>query len=71
MRRGTIVLGMASGDFGPTFVDCGVHDLTAHRLMAAYIRESSAKSAKLLRVPLRRLMGDMAVLGKGEIFVAA
>ena len=71
MRRGTIVLGMASGDFGPTFVDCGVHDLTAHRLMAAYIRESSAKSAELLHVPLRRLMGDMAVLGKGEIFVAA
>jgi hypothetical protein len=24
-----------------------------------------------LHVPLRRLMGDMAVLGKGEIFVAA
>ena len=71
MRRGTIVLGMASGDFGPTFVDCGVHDLTAHRLMAAHIRESSAKSAELLRVPLRRLMGDMAVLGKGEIFVSA
>ncbi len=71
MRRGTIVLGMASGDFGPTFVDCGVHDLTAHRLMSAHIRESSAKSAELLRVPLRRLMGDMAVLGKGEIFVAA
>ena len=71
MRRGTIVLGSASGDFGPTFVDCGVHDLTAHRLMAAHIRESSAKSAELLHVPLRRLMGDMAVLGKGEIFVAA
>ena len=71
MRRGTIVLGIASSDFGPTFVDCGVHDLTAHRLMAAHIRESSAKSAELLHVPLRRLMGDMAVLGKGEIFVAA
>jgi formylmethanofuran dehydrogenase subunit C len=71
MRRGTIVLGAVRGDFGPTFIDCGVHDLTAHRLMAAYVRDSSAQSAKVLCGSLRRFVGDMAVIGKGEIFVAA
>jgi len=70
LRRGTIVLGAVSGDFGPTFVDCGVHELTAHLLMAAYVGESSAKAASVLRRSLRRFLGDMAVLGKGEIFVA-
>jgi hypothetical protein len=36
--------------------------------MAAFVREHSAAAAAALRPPLRRLAGDMAVLGKGEIF---
>ena len=71
MRRGTIVLGASRGSLGPTFVDCGGHELTAHRLIAAYVRESSPRSVELLRGSLRRFVGDTAVLGKGEIFVAA
>jgi len=70
MRRGTIVLGAANGDLGPTFLDCGVHDLVALRLMAAFVSRSSRGAAALLRGSLRRYAGDMAILGKGEIFVA-
>lgn len=71
MRRGTIILGASRGSFGPTYVDCGCHELTAHRLIAAYVREASPRSAEFLRGSLRRFVGDTAVLGKGEIFVAA
>jgi formylmethanofuran dehydrogenase subunit C len=69
MRRGTIVLGERCDELSPTFVDCGPHDLVALRLMAAFVREHSAAAAAF-RPPLRRLAGDMAVLGKGEIFAA-
>lgn len=68
MKRGTIVLGEGSDCLSPTFVDCGVHDLVAARLMAGFLAEYSARAAKLFSRPLRRLAGDMAVLGKGEIF---
>jgi formylmethanofuran dehydrogenase subunit C len=71
MRRGTLVLGAAIEDLGPTFLDCGVHDLTVLRLMANYVKDFSARSAEVLRGRLRRFAGDSAVLGKGEIFVAA
>lgn len=70
MQRGTIVLGRESESLSPTFVDCGVHDLVATRLMAAYFKEYSTKSAAILGRPLRRLAGDMAVLGKGEILLS-
>jgi formylmethanofuran dehydrogenase subunit C len=71
MRRGTIVLGKKGGALSPTFVDCGVHDLIAARLMAAFIGAYSTRAAKLLSRPLRRFAGDMATLGKGEIFLRA
>ncbi len=69
LKRGTIVLGGGCGALSPTFVDCGVHQLLANRFMAAMIEPYSKPAAKLMRRPLRRLAGDMAVLGKGEIFV--
>ena len=69
MRRGTIVLGEGSDRLSPTFIDCGVHDLVAARLMADFVGNYSARAAKLFSRPLRRFAGDMAVLGKGEIFV--
>jgi formylmethanofuran dehydrogenase subunit C len=71
MRRGTIVLGEGSDVLSPTFIDCGAHDLVAARLMAGFIGEYSARAAKLFNRPLRRFAGDMAVLGKGEIFAGA
>jgi formylmethanofuran dehydrogenase subunit C len=70
MRRGSIVLGAGSGELPPTFIDSGAHDLIALRLLATFVAQYSARAAALLRRPLRRYAGDMAVLGKGEIFIA-
>jgi formylmethanofuran dehydrogenase subunit C len=71
MKRGTLVLGEKSAELSPTFIDCGVHDLVAARLMMGFIEGYSARAAKLFRKPLRRFAGDMATLGKGEIFTHA
>ena len=69
MKRGTIVVGNGCAEMSPTFVDCGRHELLAMRLLAGLIQPYSKRSAALLRRPLQRFVGDMAVLGKGEIFV--
>ena len=69
MGRGTILLGRGATLFSPTFGDCGEHDLVAARLLADYVAQASAKLAKLFRRPLRRLAGDLAALGKGEILL--
>jgi len=71
LRRGTIVLGKETAELSPTFIDCGVHDLIAARLIAGFIGGYSARAARLFRRPLRRFAGDMATLGKGEIFLRA
>lgn len=71
MKRGTIVLGDNSEEMSPTFLDCGVHDLVALRLMGDFLRTHSARAGQLFRKPLRRFAGDMATGGKGEIFVRA
>jgi formylmethanofuran dehydrogenase subunit C len=69
MKRGTIVLGADCEELSPTFIDCGAHALVALRLMADFVDGHSRRAAACLRGPLRRYAGDMAVLGKGEIFV--
>jgi formylmethanofuran dehydrogenase subunit C len=69
MGRGTILLGRGATLFSPTFGDCGVYDLVAARLLAEYVAQASAKLARLFRRPLRRLAGDLAALGKGEILL--
>jgi formylmethanofuran dehydrogenase subunit C len=69
MRRGTIVLGGDCEALSPTFVDCGSHELVAMRLIAQFARTYSRRGASVLSGTLRRLAGDMAVLGKGELFV--
>jgi formylmethanofuran dehydrogenase subunit C len=71
MKRGSIVLGNGCAAMSPTFVDCGYHELLAMRLWAGMVHPHSKKAATLLRRPLQRLAGDMAVLGKGEIFIAS
>jgi formylmethanofuran dehydrogenase subunit C len=71
MKRGTIVLGEGAGALSPTFLDCGQQQLLAMRLWAGLIEPLSKRAASLLRRPLRRLAGDMAVLGKGEIFIGS
>jgi formylmethanofuran dehydrogenase subunit C len=69
MKRGTIVLGEGASALSPTFVDSGWHELLAMRLLAGLIEPYSKRAATLLRRPLRRLAGDMAVPGKGELLV--
>jgi formylmethanofuran dehydrogenase subunit C len=69
MRRGTIVLCEGADELSPTFADCGVHDLMALRLMATFVGAYSPRLAPGIKRPLRRLAGDMAVSGKGEIFI--
>ena len=69
MGRGTILLGRGATLLSPTFGDCGEHDLVAARLLADYVARASAKLAGLFRRPLRRLAGDLAALGKGEILL--
>lgn len=69
MKRGTIVLAQGSTELSPTFVDCGQHQLLAMKLWSEFISSYSKLAGAYLKRPLRRLAGDMAVLGKGEIFV--
>ena len=70
MRRGTIVLANPPA-LAPTFVDCGIHELTFAGLFARLLRAESRAAARLLTRPLARFAGDMAALGKGEIFFPA
>ena len=68
MARGTLVFAGGCEALPPTFADCDVHELVATTLMAAFVKPYSPAMANLLRRPWRRLIGDMAVIGKGEIF---
>jgi formylmethanofuran dehydrogenase subunit C len=70
MRRGTIVLANPP-ELGPAFVDCGVHDLAFAKVFSGLLRPESRAAARLLSRPLARFAGDMAALGKGEIFFPA
>jgi formylmethanofuran dehydrogenase subunit C len=70
MSRGTIVLLGGTERLPPSFLDCGACALVASRLMANFIEPLSPKIAMLLRKPLRRLAGDMAALGRGEMLLA-
>jgi formylmethanofuran dehydrogenase subunit C len=69
LKRGTIVLGEGCSELSPTFVECGEYELVAMRWLSAMIEPYSKTTAVLLRRPLTRFAGDMAVLGKGEVLV--
>jgi formylmethanofuran dehydrogenase subunit C len=69
MLRGTVVIVGAAASMAPTFIDTGAHDLVAMRLIAHWLIEEGIAGGGGLAAPLRRLVGDTAVLGKGEIFV--
>ena len=68
MNRGSILLAGGCEQMAATFGDCGIHALTAARLLAAYVDAYSPRLATAFRQPLRRYAGDLAALGKGEIF---
>lgn len=71
MRRGTLIAPRID-DALPTFADCGRHDLVALRLIDRFL---AAQLGPLAPPPLpasvRKLMGDLATIGKGEILLTA
>ncbi|SFU89017.1 formylmethanofuran dehydrogenase, subunit C [Methylobacterium sp. 174MFSha1.1] len=67
MRRGTLVAAR-HGTLLPTFVETGRQDLVVLRLLAKSLEVLAPEAASLLRAPLRRYGGDLATLGKGEVF---
>ncbi len=70
MRRGTLI-GPRLEAVLATFVDCGPHDLLILKIMARHWRKTLGDAAPPeLTSPPRRLMGDMASLGKGEILLS-
>ena len=69
MNRGTILLAGGVEQMAPTFLDCGAYELVAARLLGAHVAKTSARLGAAFRGPLRRYAGDLAALGKGEIFV--
>lgn len=69
MRRGTLIAPRLDA-LPATFADCGYHDLVMLRLLDRYL---ATKLGPLAPAPLgnkvRRLMGDLATIGKGEILL--
>lgn len=69
MRRGTLIAPKVEHVL-PTFVDCGRHDLVVLRVMSrALSAELGPLAPKPITAPVRRLAGDMATIGKGEILL--
>jgi formylmethanofuran dehydrogenase subunit C len=69
LRRGSLVLTREPENLLPTFGDCGVMDFEYLRLLERQLRADGA--GVKVRARARRLMGDMAVLGKGEMLILA
>jgi formylmethanofuran dehydrogenase subunit C len=71
LRRGTLI-GPAVEGLLPTFADCGRHDLVILRILSRYMTEMLGPLAPPpLPGTVRRLAGDMATIGKGEILLTA
>jgi len=68
MKRGTLVLGH-SAPLPPTFIDCGPLHSAFTGIFSRALKVQSRLGSKLFAMPLRRVMGDMACLGKGEILL--
>jgi formylmethanofuran dehydrogenase subunit C len=68
MRRGTVILTGDAAAWTPTFIDSGRVELTYLRLLAVSLKqELPAVQLSVLKQPARRLSGDLATIGKGEI----
>ena len=69
LRRGSLIFVEPPKDILPTFGDCGVLEFDYLRLLEHWLR---AKDKRInLGARARRLMGDMSVLGKGEMLILA
>jgi len=69
LRRGSLIFMEKPKNILPTFSDCGVMEFDYLRLLETWLRGTG------MRIKLggraRRLIGDMAVLGKGEMLILA
>jgi formylmethanofuran dehydrogenase subunit C len=71
LRRGTLIAPTVERLL-PTFSDCGYNDLNILRIMSRYMTETLGPLApKPLPAKVRRLAGDLATIGKGEILLTA
>jgi formylmethanofuran dehydrogenase subunit C len=69
MRRGPIVLGKTA-ELSPSFVATGGAGLVFTHMLARATAPFSDRAAVCVRAAGMRYAGDMAVLGKGELFVS-
>lgn len=71
MRRGTLIAPKVERLL-PTFVDCGQHDLLIARILSRHLaKELGPLAPKALPIMVRKIGGDMATIGKGEILLPA
>jgi formylmethanofuran dehydrogenase subunit C len=72
MRRGTMLLAGKTAALTPTFSQSGTLELTVLKLIMREIKTllPSARHGAF-EGPVRRLAGDLATLGKGEIILPA
>ncbi|MEZ5828898.1 MAG: formylmethanofuran dehydrogenase subunit C [Hyphomicrobiales bacterium] len=68
-RRGSLIFMDKPKNILPTYSDCGVMEFDYLRLLELWLREQGTRIT--LKGRARRLMGDMAVLGKGEMLILA
>lgn len=66
-RRGSLIFADKPRHLMPTYVDSGVMEFDYLRLLETWLREQGMRIR--LGGRARRLMGDMAVLGKGEMLI--
>lgn len=69
-KRASIVLS-EQRELGPTYVDCGAHNLGFAKLFAKSLAAESRGASRLLSGRLQRFAGDTAVFGKGEVLLPA
>jgi len=69
LRRGTLILAKQPRQLLPTFAESGKIDFNYLRLLGRQLDKDGLVSKLPFRA--RRLMGDMAVLGKGEMLILA
>ena len=67
LRRGSLIFLEEPKELLPTFGDCGVMEFDYLRLLERWLRASGRHVSLGNRA--RRLMGDMAALGKGEMLI--
>ena len=68
-RRGSLIFMEKPKNILPTFNDCGVMEFDYLRILEKWLRGQGLRIA--LGARARRLIGDMAVLGKGEMLILA